>query len=167
MTKAYRIGSLKEFADWTMEVVRDPAAARGVPKKWFDSKVTATGSQRRSRRRPLSLKSSDVPSATAVVRLISDNMAVLIAIDRRSPESIRELAEMTGRSEPNVHRTLKKLELAGIISFRMGPRRARRPILTARKVKLEIDLTAPLRPVRGRPGAVASPPRLSPAPRTR
>jgi predicted transcriptional regulator len=153
MTKPYRTGSLKEFADWTMEVVRDPAAARGVPKSWFDSKATATRPQRRSSRRPMSLKSDDLPSATAVVRLISDNMAVLVAIDRRSPGSIRELAELTGRSEPNVHRTLKKLEHAGIVTFREGPRRARRPVLRARKVKLEIDLRAPLRLLRARSGA--------------
>jgi hypothetical protein len=39
----YKIGSLREFADWTKSVVRDPKAATGVPKKWFDSEETAAG----------------------------------------------------------------------------------------------------------------------------
>ena len=37
----YRVGSLREFAEWTKQVVRDPARARGVPKRWFDSEETA------------------------------------------------------------------------------------------------------------------------------
>ena len=35
------IGSRRAFADWTKAVVRDPARARDVPKKWFDSEETA------------------------------------------------------------------------------------------------------------------------------
>ncbi len=143
MTKAYRIGGVKEFAEWTMEVVRNPQATRGVAKRWFDSEETAKAARKdRPKRTSLSLKSADFPTPGAVVRLISDNLPVLHAIDRQSPASIRELAEMTGRSEPNVHRTLKKLESAGIVAFKDGPRRARKPVLTARKVKLEIDLMA-------------------------
>jgi hypothetical protein len=38
----YKVGSLGEFAAWTKRVVCDPAAARGVPKKWLDSEATAS-----------------------------------------------------------------------------------------------------------------------------
>ena len=31
----YKVGSLREFAEWTKRVVRDPKASNGVPKKWF------------------------------------------------------------------------------------------------------------------------------------
>ena len=37
----YKIGSIGEFAAWTKEVVRDPAATHGAQKKWFDRKETA------------------------------------------------------------------------------------------------------------------------------
>jgi hypothetical protein len=37
----YRVGSLREFAEWTRSIVRDPKSANGVPKRWFDSFATA------------------------------------------------------------------------------------------------------------------------------
>jgi len=37
----YRVGSIREFAEWTRRVVRDPNAVRGAPKIWFDSEETA------------------------------------------------------------------------------------------------------------------------------
>ncbi len=37
----YKVGSIGEFAAWTKEVVRDPRRGRGVPRKWFDSEITA------------------------------------------------------------------------------------------------------------------------------
>ena len=36
-----RIGSFREFAEWTKHVIRNPAAANDAPKKWFDSEETA------------------------------------------------------------------------------------------------------------------------------
>jgi predicted transcriptional regulator len=47
---------------------------------------------------------------------------------------------MTGRAEQNVLRTLNKLAMAGVVRLTRGEGRARRPILTARKVHIEIDL---------------------------
>lgn len=37
----YKVGSLREFAEWTKRVVRDPKAAQGVPKKCFATEVMA------------------------------------------------------------------------------------------------------------------------------
>src|SRR5207248_2660700 len=37
----YRVGSIGEFADWTKAVVRNPANAGGLSKKWFDSEASA------------------------------------------------------------------------------------------------------------------------------
>jgi hypothetical protein len=37
----YRVGSLREFVEWTKSDVRDPESANGVPKRWFDSKEIA------------------------------------------------------------------------------------------------------------------------------
>jgi predicted transcriptional regulator len=132
---AYKAGSLSEFAAWTKRVVCDPAAARGVPKKWFDSEETAARAEQ--------------VSAEAMVKLLSPgNLAVLDAIRRHKPASVRELAALTGRKEASLSRTLKRFAQVGIVAFDDGPRRARVPALIATRVHLEIDLT-------GRHSAVA------------
>jgi predicted transcriptional regulator len=133
----YKIGSLREFADWTKEVVRDPARARGVPKKWFDSEETARNA------------AANQVSAEAMVKLLSPgNLAVLHTIRSHRPASVRELATLTGRKEASLSRTLKRFADLGIIAFQDGPHRTRIPALIAHRVHLKIDLT-------GRPSAVA------------
>ena len=80
----YKVGSLGEFAAWTKRVICDPETARGVPKKWFDSAATAA--------------LADQVSAEAMVKLLSPaNLAMLDAIKRHKPASVRELAALTGR----------------------------------------------------------------------
>jgi predicted transcriptional regulator len=126
----YKTGSLGEFAEWTKSVVRDPANAHGVPKKWFDSEETAARA------------ATNQVSAEAMVKLLSPgNLAVLEVIRRHKPVSMRELATLTGRQEASLSRTLKRLAELGIVSFQDGPHRTRVPALIARQVHLEIDLT--------------------------
>lgn len=126
----YRVGSLHEFAEWTKQVVRDPARAQGVPKKWFDSEETARKA------------AADQVSAEAMVKLLSPgNLAVLEAIRRHKPASVRELATMTGRKQASLSRTLKRFAELGIVAFHDGPHRTRIPALIARRVRLDIDLT--------------------------
>ena len=133
----YKIGSLREFAEWTQRVVREPDSTQGMPKKWFDSEATAAKS------------ATDRVSAEAMVKLLSPgNLAVLDAIRRHKPASMRELATLTGRHEASLSRTLRRFAELGIVSFHDGPHRTRIPALIARRVRLEIDLT-------GRPSAVA------------
>jgi len=124
----YKIGSLGEFAAWTKRVICDPEAARGVPKEWFDSEATA--------------RLAEQVSAEAMVKLLSPaNLAMLDAIKRHKPASVRELAMLTGRKEASLSRTLKRFAQLGIVAFEDGPRRARAPALIATRVHLEIDLT--------------------------
>jgi predicted transcriptional regulator len=105
-------------------------SARGGPKKWFDSEETAARA------------ATDQVSAEAMVKLLSPgNLAVLAAICRHKPASMRELATLTGRREASLSRTLKRFGELGIVSFRNGPHRTRVPVLIARRVHLEIDLT--------------------------
>ncbi len=126
----YKIGSLREFAEWTKSVVRGPNEATDVPKKWFDSEETAARA------------ATDQVSAEAMVKLLSPgNLAVLEAIRRHKPASMRELATLTGRQEASLSRTLKRFAELGIVSFEDGPHRTRVPALIARRVRLEIDLT--------------------------
>jgi len=126
----YKVGSLREFAEWTRRVVRDPQAARGVPKEWFATKELAE----RATGKPV--------SAEAMVKLLSPgNLAVLDAIRQYKPGSVRELATLTGRKEASLSRTLKRFAQAGIVAFQDGPHRTRVPALIARHVHLDIDLT--------------------------
>lgn len=133
----YKVGSLRDFAEWTKRVVCDPAAAEGTPKRWFDSEETARKT------------AADQISAEAMVKLLSPgNLAVLDAIRQHKPASVRELATLTGRKEASLSRTLKRFADLGIVGFENGPHRTRIPALIARRVHLDIDLT-------GRHSAVA------------
>ena len=124
----YKVGSLGEFAAWTKRVICDPEAARGVPKKWFDSETAAVQAEQ--------------ISAEAMVKLLSPaNLAMLDAIKRHKPASVRELATITNRKEASLSRTLKRFAQLGIVAFEEGPRRSRAPTLVATRVHLEIDLT--------------------------
>jgi predicted transcriptional regulator len=126
----YKIGSLREFSEWTMSVVRDRKSAHGMPRRWFDSEETAARA------------ATDQVSAESMVKLLSaGNLAVLDAIRHRKPASMRELATLTGRKEASLSRTLKRFAQLGIVSFQDGPHRTRVPALIARRVHLEIDLT--------------------------
>jgi predicted transcriptional regulator len=80
-------------------------------------------------------------SLEAGAKLLSaKNRVLLRAIAENKPQSVSELAAMTGRAEQNVLRTLNKLAAAGIVRLDRGEGRARRPVLAARKVHFEIDL---------------------------
>jgi predicted transcriptional regulator len=125
----YKVGSLREFAEWTKSVVRDRKSAHGAPKQWFDSEETARAAI------------GQVSAETMVKLLSPGNLAVLEAIRRHKPASMRQLATLTGRKEASLSRTLKRFAELGIVSFQDGPHRTRVPALMARRVHLEIDLT--------------------------
>ena len=123
-----KTGSLGKFMQWTKRVVTDPVAASDTPKQWFDCKATAA-------------KALGAKRAEALVKLLSeDNMALLHLIEHRRPRSLRELAELAGRKQSNLSRTLKKLEEVGIVGYERRAGRARAPRLLARRVTLELDL---------------------------
>ncbi len=78
-------------------------------------------------------------SVEAVVRLLTPENRQLLAIIRdRKPQSVAELVQMTGRAQPNLTRTLAKLEAAGFITMKaVGRRKA--PSATVKKIVVEID----------------------------
>jgi len=78
-------------------------------------------------------------SVEALVRLLTpDNRRLLATIRDSKPQSIAALSKLTGRAQPNLTRTLAKLETAGLVETRMeGNRKAYR--VRVRKVRVEID----------------------------
>ena len=91
------------------------------------------------RRAPKDAGGISFNSAEAVVRLLTpENRQLLAVIRDRAPQSVQELADLTGRAQPNLTRTLAKLEAVGLVKAEV---KGRRKILTvrARKIVFEID----------------------------
>ena len=79
-------------------------------------------------------------SVDAVVRLLtSENRQLLALIRDRKPQSVAELVEMSGRAQPNLTRTLAKLEAAGLITMKAAGGRRKAPSVVVRKIVVEID----------------------------
>jgi predicted transcriptional regulator len=70
--------------------------------------------------------------------LTPENRRLLAMIRDRKPESVTELAQLTGRAQPNLTRTLAKLEAAGFITMTTTGRR-KAPSATVTKIVVEID----------------------------
>lgn len=67
-------------------------------------------------------------SVEALVRLLTpENRQLLSLIRARKPESMTELREWTGRAQPNLSRTLAKLEAAGLVTMKPGNGRHKVP----------------------------------------
>src|SRR5258707_13404208 len=78
-------------------------------------------------------------SVDAVVRLLTpENRELLAMIRDRKPQSVAELVQMSGRAQPNLTRTLAKMEAAGFIRTKaIGRRKA--PSVAIKKIVVEID----------------------------
>jgi predicted transcriptional regulator len=78
-------------------------------------------------------------SVDAVVRLLAPENRRLLAIIRdRKPQSVAELVHLSGRAQPNLTRTLAKMESAGLITMKaVGRRKA--PSVAVKAIIVEID----------------------------
>jgi predicted transcriptional regulator len=82
-------------------------------------------------------------SAAAVLRVLTlENRKLLAAIRDRHPQSIAELASMTGRAQPNLTRTLAKLEALGFVRLESVDNR-KVPTTSAHSLKIDVDLFSP------------------------
>jgi predicted transcriptional regulator len=78
-------------------------------------------------------------SVDALLRLLTpENRRLLAVIRDREPRSISELSEMTGRAQPNLTRTLAKLEAVGFVQMRVVARR-KVPVAAVHTLRVEID----------------------------
>jgi predicted transcriptional regulator len=75
-------------------------------------------------------------SAQSLGKLIDDNWPLLQQIRRRPPRSMTELARRTGRSLSNLSRTLKSLEVRGLVSIESGHGATKRPVVTYDRIEV-------------------------------
>lgn len=78
-------------------------------------------------------------SVEALLRLLTPQNRELLAVIRdKKPQSITELAAMTGRAQPNLTRTLRKLAAVGFVRMKSIDRR-KVPTTTVRSLRIDID----------------------------
>jgi predicted transcriptional regulator len=88
---------------------------------------------------PADATEPSVESAEVLLRLLTpDNRGLLRTIRDEKPQSVAELARLTNRGEPNLLRTLAKLEAFGLVEMQTVNRR-RVPVTKLEKLHLEID----------------------------
>jgi predicted transcriptional regulator len=94
---------------------------------------------RGERAAPVDAAKPSFNSVEALIRLLTpENRQLLALIRDRKPGSVAELVAMTGRAQPNLTRTLAKLEAAGFIRMKpIGRRKA--PSTAIKKIVVEID----------------------------
>ena len=79
---------------------------------------------RGERRAPKDAAAPSFDSVSALLRLLAPENRTLLAVIRdKRPQSIAELAELTGRAQPNLTRTLGKLEAMGFVRMKIVRRR--------------------------------------------
>jgi predicted transcriptional regulator len=78
-------------------------------------------------------------SVDALIRLLTpENRKLLAVIRDRKPQSIAELAKITGRAASNLTRTLAKLEAVGFVRMQ-GEEKRKIPVSIVKKLRVEID----------------------------
>lgn len=73
--------------------------------------------------------------------LSAGNRELLRVIDERTPGSLAELSEMTGRAKSNLSRTLKKMVSYGLVRMEKGEGRRLAPRVAHDRVELDLQLT--------------------------
>jgi predicted transcriptional regulator len=88
---------------------------------------------------PIDAAQSSFNSVDALVRLLTpENRSLLALIRDRKPASVADLVQWSGRAQPNLTRTLAKLEAAGFVTMTANGRR-KIPSVTITKILVEID----------------------------
>ena len=94
---------------------------------------------RRERPAPKDARGISFDSVEALLRLLTPQNRELLAVIRdKKPQSIAELAELTGRAQPNLTRTFGKLEAIGFVRFKTVERR-KVPTAVIHSLRINID----------------------------
>ncbi|MDE0366732.1 MAG: helix-turn-helix domain-containing protein [Gammaproteobacteria bacterium] len=112
------IASYELMKERTMAIARgEHRPARGEPTVWFTS----------------------IESFAKV--LSGRNRELLALIAREKPDSLTELAELSGRNKSNLSRTLKTMSRYGLVELREGERGTLVPRAPYDQVRLDVSLT--------------------------
>ncbi len=102
----------------TMEIVRGKPFGPGEPRHW-------------------------VSSLESLAKILTDNNMILLEMIRNSkPQSLTELAKMSGRAKSNLSRTLHTMESLGLVELRSEAHGKKVPTVVYDSLKFEY----PLRP---------------------
>ena len=112
------IASYEEMKARTVAVARgERRVAAGEPKVWFTS------------------------TESFAKVLSAGNRELLRIIAERTPQSLDELAALTGRAKSNLSRTLKTMEGYGLVRLERGERGRIAPKVAHDRVELHLPLT--------------------------
>lgn len=132
------IVSFKEFSDTLMAVGRGEMpspewAGKTVYASEKAKEFWSAGSTERTVAKAKSL--------SAFAKLIDENRDLLSAIGGKHDwDSVAEVATAIGRAEPNVSRSLSKLERYGVVSLVPGAGRKKKPEISSRRLSFEVDV---------------------------
>jgi predicted transcriptional regulator len=112
------IASYEEMKTRTLAIAKgEYKLAAGEPKVWFTS-------------------------AESFARVLSDrNRTLLGVIAESAPESLSQLAEVTGRKKSNLSRTLKTMERYGFVQLHRGARGSVIPRVPYQRISLILPLS--------------------------
>lgn len=111
------VASHEEMRSWTLAVARGEHRVRdGDPKVWFTS------------------------TESFAKILSARNRELLRVIAERVPQSLEELAQITGRAKSNLSRTLRTMEQYGLVRLD----RAQRGRVTPKVIYDRVELAVPL-----------------------
>jgi predicted transcriptional regulator len=77
------------------------------------------------------------PSLKSAAEILDRNKDLIRIIAEEHPESVKELARISGRAESNVSRSLKRLEACGIVRM-VKTGKARRPEAIVRDFEIQL-----------------------------
>ncbi|WP_298157534.1 hypothetical protein [Ferrovum sp.] len=98
---------------------------------------------RGERKAPADAAQITFESVEAVIRLLTpENRFMLATIDEKKPESVADLARLVNRAEPNVSRTLGKLEAFGFVRLRQGAGKSKIPEVAIHRLTVDMDICA-------------------------
>ena len=93
------------------------------------------------RKAPADAAHPSFESVEAVIRLLTpENRHLLAAIDKNKPKSVADLARLVDRAEPNVSRTLSKLEACGFVRLRQGVGKTKIPEVAIHRLTVDMDI---------------------------
>jgi predicted transcriptional regulator len=81
------------------------------------------------------------PSTESFAKVLSaGNRDLLRVIAEKSPSSLDELAQLTGRRKPNLSRTLKTMANYGLVHLERGPKGRIAPKVIHDRIELDLPL---------------------------